>query len=411
MFLRELSLAEFTEFANKHFIGNFHQSINYALLRAEEKYEYELIGYGNNEEIKAASLILYKKIGGYYYGYAPRGFLFDYSNLYMLEDFTKQLIDYYKEKNFAFIKINPEIAIAMLNKKTGNFEYNENYKLIDNLTRCGYKKLKNNMSFEALLPRVNGIVNLKKFDADVLSKNTRNKIKKGIRKGLTIELVEQDKLNDFYNLVKSKINKNAYYYNDLYNVFSKAEAVDLLMVKIDYKAFLINSQNQYNYELAKNNMLNNKLLVNNSTNIINAKMNSDKALLAYKNDIAEASKYLNEENNNYIAGAMVIKHQNRISIELTGFDKNYSRFAPNYFLHYALLCYYKNDYKYADLNGLTADLSSNNYYYGLNRFKLGFNPDVYEYIGEFDLPINEKAYKQLLKSGMLAKEFNKKPLE
>ena len=33
MFIREMSLAEFKEFANTHFIGNFHESINYALIK------------------------------------------------------------------------------------------------------------------------------------------------------------------------------------------------------------------------------------------------------------------------------------------------------------------------------------------------------------------------------------------
>jgi len=137
-------------------------------------------------------------------------------------------------------------------------------------------------------------------------------------------------------------------------------------------------------------------------------MNSDIALLSYKNDIAEASKYLNTGIKTYVAGALVIKHQNRITIAISGFDKKLSRFSPNYFLYYALLEHYKNEFKYADLNGITADLSKYNYYYGLNRFKLGFSPSVYEYIGEFDLPIDDAAYRYLLKSGLLAKEFNKK---
>jgi len=83
------------------------------------------------------------------------------------------------------------------------------------------------------------------------------------------------------------------------------------------------------------------------------------------------------------------------------------KYSPNYFLYYALIKYYSKNYKYIDLNGITGDLSKDGYYYGLNRFKMGFNPDVYEYIGEFDLVINEKLYDKLLKSGALAKEFNK----
>ena len=406
MFIREMSLAEFKEFANTHFIGNFHESINYALIKAEEGFEYEFIAYGA-DDIVGAALILYKKIGSVYFGYSPRGFLIDYSNDYLLEDFTIKIKEYYKNRNFAFIKINPEIAIAKLNKDTMNFEYNENYKIIDMLTKNGYKKLKNNMNFEALLPRVNAIIKLDGYDYNNLSKNTRNKVKKGIRKGLILEKANPDKLNIFYKFIKNKINRDEYYYNDFYNVFSKTLDVDLMLVKVDYKAFLINAQEAYNEELRRNASFNNKLITNNNANAINAKMNSDKALLSYKNDIAEASKNLNTGLETYVAGALVIKHQNRVIIQISGFNKAMSRFSPNYFLYYALIKYYQQEYKYLDLNGITADLSKENHYYGLNRFKMGFNPDVYEYIGEFDLVIDEKQYDKLLKSGLLAKEFNK----
>lgn len=406
MFIREMSIAEFKEFANTHFIGNFHESINYALIKAKEGFEYEFIAYGA-DDIVGAALILYKKIGNVYFGYSPRGFLIDYSNDYLLEDFTNKIKEYYKNRNFAFIKINPEIAIAKLNKDTMNFEYNENYKIIDMLTKNGYKKLKNNMNFEALLPRVNAIIKLDGYDYNNLSKNTRNKVKKGIRKGLILEKANPDKLNIFYKFIKNKINRDEYYYNDFYNVFSKTLDVDLMLVKVDYKAFLINAQEAYNEELRRNASFNNKLITNNNANAINAKMNSDKALLSYKNDIAEASKNLNTGLETYVAGALVIKHQNRVIIQISGFNKAMSRFSPNYFLYYALIKYYQQEYKYLDLNGITADLSKENHYYGLNRFKMGFNPDVYEYIGEFDLVIDEKQYEKLLKSGALAKEFNK----
>lgn len=406
MNIKEMSIAEFKEFVSSHFIGNFHESINYAMIKAEEGYDYEFISYGG-DEIVGAALILYKKIGGYYYGYSPRGFLIDYSNTFLLEDFTKKIKTFYEKKNFVFIKINPEIAVAKLNKKTMNFEYNENYRIVDNLIRCGYKKLKDNMNFESLLPRVNAIINLDEFDVNKLNKNTRNKIKKGLRKGLVLEKCDHNKLNIFYEFIKNKIKKDEYYYNDFYNVFSKTADVDLLLVRVDYKTFLINSTNAYNNEARINNYLNNKLLSNNNSNVINSKMNSDKTLLSYKNDIAEASKYLNTNTETYLAGALVIKYQNRVIIEISGFDKSMGRYSPNYFLYYALIKYYSKNYKYIDLNGITGDLSKDGYYYGLNRFKMGFNPDVYEYIGEFDLVINEKLYDKLLKSGALAKEFNK----
>ena len=103
---------------------------------------------------------------------------------------------------------------------------------------------------------------------------------------------------------------------------------------------------------------------------------------------------------------MVIKFNNRITIYISGYDKDLKRYPANYFLYYAILYFYKNKYKYADLNGVTVD-SRDNPYHGLNRFKNGFNPDIYEYIGEFDLIIDDVKYNHLLKSGLLAKEFNK----
>ena len=407
MYIKELSLEEFNRFVQNNIIGNFYQSVNYAMLKAEEGYEYEYIGLVDNTDIIGAALILYKKIGTTHYGYSPRGFLIDYSNLYILEVFTNLIKEYYKKKNFAFIKINPEIAISKLNKKTGNFEYNENYNVINNLTKCGYKKLKSNMNFEALLPRINAIVNLEELDPAKFSKNTRNKIKKGLRKGLTLELAEENKVGILAGFLKDNLNKDTYYYNDLYNVFNKTGDVDYFLVKVDYKEYLINSQKYYNYELHKNTLLNDKMIKKVSANIINAKMDSDKALLSYKNDIAEASKYLNEFVDTYLAGAMVIKYGNRIVIQISGFDRELKRYSANYFLYFAILAHYKGQYKYADLNGIVADFDKDNPYHGLNRFKLGFNPDVYEYIGEFDLVIDEHQYNHLLKSGMLAKEFNK----
>ena len=38
---------------------------------------------------------------------------------------------------------------------------------------------------------------------------------------------------------------------------------------------------------------------------------------------------------------------------------------------------------------------------------MGFNPDIYEYIGEFDLVLNKINYYFLNKKKLITKEFNK----
>lgn len=408
MYIKELTINEFTNYQKSHSLSSYHQTINYGILMAENTHDYDLIGYvDDNNTIYGASLIIIKKIGKYLYGYAPKGFLIDYSNEYLLKKFTEDIKNYYKRKGLVFIKINPEIAIGEINTKTFQVTYNQNNNITNILINCGYKKLKDNLYFESMLPRFNGFIKTKDFNINNVDKNTKNKIKKAIRKGLVFEKAEKKDLDIFYNFIKHKKEKSINEYKDFYTVFEKDNAVDLFLVKIDYNRFLINSQQAYEEELVKNNYYNELLIKSNNQKLINKKMNSDKTLLSYKNDILEATKGLQENINHYIAGALVVKHNNKASIVMSGYDQAFKRFAPNYFLHYSIINYYLNNYDYIDLNGMTGDFTDNNPYNGLNRFKLGFNPKVYEFIGEFDLIIDELLYKTLLKSGFLAKEFNK----
>ncbi len=411
MNIRPISVDEFNTFAQKFPLRNYYQSLNYAKLQAEYGYDYELIGYTENSSILAAALILTKKIKSITYGYAPRGFLIDYSNLYFLKNFTVQLKAYYRNKGIAFIKINPEIAIGKLNYQTMNIEYNTNYRVIDNLITCSYKKLKNNLNFEAMLPRFMTVLPLSNFSLQNLQKNTRNKVRKGIRKGLTLEKADKFAIDTFYNLIKDKVPKDNYYYKDKFNVFEENDEVDLFLVSINYKKFLLNSQKAYEEELNKNYLLNEKISKKNKNNLVNKKMSSDRLILTYKNEITEAGQKVNNAEKEYIAAALVIKYDNRIKIDITGFDPEYKKYAPNYFLYYAILDYYKDKYKYAELNGISGDFNKDNELYGLTRFKMGFKPDIYEYIGEFDLPIDNIKYEFLIRSGRMAKEFTKEEVD
>ena len=413
MNLRTLSIEEFTAFQQNNPLSNFYQTANYGMLMAENGYDYDLIGLvDDNNNIHAASLILLKPIGiKCFYGYAPRGFLLDYNDTSLVKEFTEQIKNYYYEKNVIFIKINPNIPIGKINTEDFLITYNDNKNIIDTLTNNGYKKLADNLYFEAQLPRYNAFINLKEYNSDNLDKNTKNKIKKGIRKGLKFELVSKDKIKDFYNLMKNKKDNNEYYYQDYYTVFSKNDNIDLFLVSIDYNEFLLNSQYVYDEEASKNSKLNEKLARSNKERNINAKMNSDKVLLSYKNDIMEATKGITNNEKIYLAGALVVKHNNMVSIIFSAFDKSYKRFAPNYFLHYSIIKYYQDNYDYLDLNGVVGNFEVDNPYSGLNRFKLGFKPKIYEFIGEFDLIIEPKSYEILLRNGILAKTFDKKDIK
>ena len=83
MKLKTMSIFEFDEYSKNHPLGSYHQSSSYAMLMSENNYDYELISMvDDNDNVVAASLILIKRIGLFFkYGYAPKGFLIDYSNI------------------------------------------------------------------------------------------------------------------------------------------------------------------------------------------------------------------------------------------------------------------------------------------------------------------------------------------
>lgn len=410
--IRELKFNEFEEFANKHTLANRYQTINYAMLMTEYDYDYDLIGYFEDNTLLAVSLIIFKNITNFKrYGYAPKGFLIDYLNPHLLEKFTKELVAYYQKKNVVFIKINPELVINEIDINTKEKKCNKNIIAKNYLAENGYFKLKDNIYFESRLPRFNAFVDLNKYDFFKINKNTRNKIRRAESKGLEIELAENNGVDILYEFIKKKRKKDAIYYKRYYNMYKKTGSIDIFLVSINYNKYLLNAKEQYELELDRNANFNSKLIDDNSKKNINNKMESDRKLISYKNDVMEATEGSKQNNKIYIAGAMIVKYNNRVDIVMSGYDTNYKRFNPNYYLHCAIIEYYRNSYDILDFNGMTGDFSDKNPYQGLNEFKLGFNPKIYELIGEYDLILKPMAYRKLYNNGTLANVLNKEEKE
>ncbi len=409
MKLRTLSIFEFDDFSKNHPLGNFHQTSSYAMMMCENKYDYELIGMiDDNNNIVAASLILFKRITLFTrYGYAPKGFLIDYNNVNLVKEFCELLKKRYYRKNFAFIKINPDIVIGTIDPIKKEIIYNQNKAIENNLSNIGFKKLRDNKYFELLLPKFNAVLKIKDYTINNADKRTRNKIRKSINKGFIFEKGDRDSIKILYNFVNKKKNCPLSYYYKYYNAFSKYDNIDVFLVKIDFEKALKATKRSYELELETNTKLVNRLLKNNTEENLKKKMDSDQKLATFSNQMADLNYYIQNNKEDYAAGAITIKYKNRISILISGYNEKFKSFCPNYFLHYNIIEYYKNDYEYLDLNGITGDLSDENPYKGLNEFKLGFNPYSYELIGELDYVINESVYQNIDINGILQKEFDR----
>ena len=139
-------------------------------------------------------------------------------------------------------------------------------------------------------------------------------------------------------------------------------------------------------------------------------MASDKLLSDISSDIALVNQKMQENILKDVYGAaMVIKHEGRVTILITGQKNEFKLIDFKTFMYYKIINeYQKAGYLFMDLNGITGDFTNQNPYKELNKFKLKFKPTVYEYIGEFDLIVNKPLHQILWSTNKIQKEFTNK---
>lgn len=407
----EISKEKFDNFAKKNSYYNYYQTANYGLVMAEHGFEYSFIAYTTNEnEILAAGMFLTKKIGtSYYYAYSPKGFIIDYSDTELLRKFTNNLKKFYRRKKVILLKINPEIPIATLDSNN-NFERTENANasILEDLKSFGFKKRKESEPLQLLEPKLTGIINLKDYSVEKLNKETQLKIENTVNKGLEIEVTDATKVEVFYEYIKNKTEKNINYFRNLLINFKKDNQADLLLVKVNYEKYLISAKKKVEEEQVRNDELNERLQKDASEKNLTEKMESDKLLEEYKQNVVYATAGLRKNEETYIGGAIVVKFENKITIVELGIDETHEYLHQNYFLYDRIFDMYKDEYEIADINAIANDFSDSSVYNEFNKIKLGFNPIITEYIGELDLIISEWRFKIAEKNNLLSSEFIRK---
>ena len=412
MLIEQIEKNVFDEFAKNHVLRNFYQTSAYGELMSRNGYNVLYIGGFTNSKLVAASLILCKSIGpNIKYGYAPRGFLINYYDTSLLKEFSKKIKDYFFIKGFAFIKINPEITYNIVEYDTKTKIVNtKNKEIIKTLKELGYDKLKDNLYFESMLPKYNPIIYLPKYDLNAIENNISKEIVSYEKKGINLTIVDKNDIDLAYEFIKEKTSNKVKYYSDLYEIFSKNNMIDLLLVKLNYAEYTKFMQKEYNEKLEINEQINMEFNENpNNLELYNKKMESDKIINDISKNITIINNRMKEDTNSEILGsAFVIKYENRINILISGQKNDFNNIDVKTFIFYKIIEKYKKEnYLYLDMNGITGDMTDTNPYKDVNDFKLKFNPTTFEYIGEFDLIINKPLHQLLWSTGKIQKEFYK----
>ena len=395
MKLREITNEEFTKFASEFPTKSIFQTTGYAFTMNKQHFDSVFLGLTDDAgKIVAASLILIANVKGFKYAYAPRGFLIDYTNKKLLEEFTIQIKKFLSRNDIIAIKINPLVIRNVFDKKGNLIAKNNNAdEIMKNLTSLGYNHMGFNNYFEAFKPRFEAVVDLKPDVNELFmscNKALRTKVRRAELNGITIHHGDDRNIKYLYEQLKSVYPRDLKYFQDSYEFYSRNNLIDFYYAKIETTTFLAQSQKLYQEQEQIVSDLSNTVIVeakNDSSKTLSMKLEADNLLASYKEQLLRATALLKDYPEGIItACALVIKNGPEAVLLIDSRDKEYSAFNSKHILLWKIMSKYASEgYKKFNLGAVSNVKLKPNKFKGLNDFKCNFNPKVYEYLGDFEL--------------------------
>lgn len=395
MEIKQLTNKEFSDFINNFKEKSIYQTPEYGFVMNHENFDTIFLGLVENNNILAASLILIQKFSSFKYAYAPKGFLIDYENKELLKEFTEKIKKYLSKLGVIAIKINPIIIKNISNEDKIIYE-NENYdNIFNNLKELGYNHLGYNDYFEGLKPRYEAILDINKSYYTLfknIKKQIRTKIRGAEKIGITIYKGNIDDLDYLYIHTKNKYPRELEYFKNCYKFFSKEDNIEFYFAKLNTVKFLKIATKNFQEQEEICNRLDKEIINNN--NLLKEKMENDKLLDKYKSNLIYANRLLSKYPDGVVVSSvLIVKDDKAINLLMDGYDTSFKRLNAKHLLIWKIIQKYSElGYEKFNFGGITNPNLKDNKYSGLNEFKLSFNSNVYEYIGDFELITNKPLY-------------------
>ncbi len=406
----KLTKDEFKKFASNHDQASFYQTVEWGHLKENNNWEMHLLGLKDKDKIVAAALVLSKitPIKKKMF-YSPRGFLIDYNNYELLEEFTKKIKEYVKKENGIFIKIDPYLMYQQRDIN-GDIVPNgdNNFKAFENLKNLGYKHFGFNLMLEALQPRWIFVINTKNKTIEELLNNmdreTRRIIKVNERYNIECREISYDEITKFKDITKHTgdrrefIDRPLSYYQEMYNSFHDSGILKIVFAELNTNKTLDELKKEKNefendYQERKNKH-DNHVIQMNEKKYEQKQKEVENNINRLENKIKEVEE-LKEKYGEIITlgGVLFLIYGKEVVALVGGSYKEFMDFQSAYYLYYKMIKYaVDNNYDRYNFYGITGNFSENNPLYGLYSFKKDFGGEVVELIGEFDLIISKPFY-------------------
>lgn len=396
MIFRQLTEQEFDTYSKECPQKNYVQSVKMAKLKNRQGNDTYFVGVIDGEALVAATMMFtMKTYFNKYIFYAPRGLLVDYHNLELLTFFTKELKNFIKEKKGIKLIIDPKEIYKVMDSE-GNKISEVNDLSIINLKKCGYKHFGLNKNFETIQVRHEAIVPISGTYEEMLNtftKTTRkhildlsnNPIK--VRKGTKDDLSIMENLFSYTAENKNFEYKTLDYYEKMYDIMPEVMNIYISYIDFDYEKKLLNKQ----LEVAKQEKIN----IENEMKKINIGAKMLKKLEQATNKIEKLTKMLDDNKANAKKYGQTINIGALLSIEsgdeyislTSGMLSDFKNYNPKYAMYNEHIkdAINKNK-KVINFYGISGNLDPKTELYKIYELKKGFNPQILELIGQFDLP-------------------------
>lgn len=379
----ELNEVQFKNYSKLHSSRNYFQTCEYA--KIQSNYNKIFLGFINENDntIMGAVLILEKMVLNFNIGFVYGGFLIDYDNDSLFRDFISHLKKYLKSKKYVYLSVDNTSVYKMFDKNGEVIYFDTN--IIKLLLDLSFVRSGKSKSMKVVLET-------ERTPDDtylMFNANTKRNIKLALKRSITIYKDENKNIDTLLNL-NSKIDKNRIK-SILDNFNNDANEAEIYFAKIDPEQYINNYRFLLKEEEERNYNLSN--LIKNSKakdSIVNKKMESDRLIAKYNNEIIKGTSLYTKYPESTLIGAILIIKNNR---EIYFMDEVYSEelkgFYSSHLIKWEIIKKYLTlGYKIFNFGSISnRDKKNGNY-----LFKMGFGGKVYECIGKYDLVINKWLY-------------------
>lgn len=386
-FETEIDVQEYDAFVCSHPLCNLLQSSKWADIKAE----WDSLRCGvrdENGKLMATALVLIRHLPlGKTMFYLPKGPVLDFDNEKLVHFFLDSLKTWSKKYHCIYIKMDPGIIKNCYKVEDYTDDiYPEAKRQVNILRQCGCIHLGYTKSLEdTIQPRFHAAVRkVDDFEA-TLPKHAKRHLATARKKFVTVDICDASRVDDFAKLMalteerKNIKLRGVDYYRRLLDTYG--EDARLFLACIDLEKLLKDSEAKFikvDADIAKC-----------KEKDAGKKASLEKNKEALEKDIRSLREYMQSDGNRVpVAGALGVLYGPTCEMLYMGMDSKYRRYMAPYLSHITPMLYsFEHGCTLCNMGGVEGTLDD-----GLTKFKANFNPDIIEYVGEFDLPINRFLY-------------------